>query len=93
MTSARRILTVNGGSSSIRLALFATGPNPVRLLDGRPHPASQVVLRALLGRDGTVRIRWKLSRADKWPAVGPATEKAAAEQTSPAKKTSARKAR
>jgi uncharacterized heparinase superfamily protein len=65
----------------------------VRLQDGRPYPASQVVLRALLGRDGTVRIRWKLSRADKWPAVGPAGEKAAAEQASPGKKTSARKAR
>ena len=36
----------------------------VRLRDGRPHPSSQIVLRAPPGPDGTARIRWKLSRAD-----------------------------
>jgi uncharacterized heparinase superfamily protein len=35
-----------------------------RLQDGRPHPASQIVLRAPLGAGGTGRIRWKLSRAN-----------------------------
>ena len=73
----------------------------VRLQDGRPHQAAQIVLRALIGRDGTVRIRWKLSRADKWSAVGPAPEKAGAakagaeqaptKQDSSAKKTPVKK--
>jgi uncharacterized heparinase superfamily protein len=35
----------------------------VRLLDGRPYTASQIVLRAPLGPDGTARIRWKLAHA------------------------------
>jgi uncharacterized heparinase superfamily protein len=42
----------------------------VRLQDGRPYPASQIVLRAPLGPGGSARIRWKLSRADKGPAAG-----------------------
>ena len=37
----------------------------VRLAEGRPQPTSQVVLRCLVARGGTARIRWKLSRADK----------------------------
>jgi uncharacterized heparinase superfamily protein len=36
----------------------------VRLEDGRPHAASQIVLRAPLGPDGAARIRWKLGPAD-----------------------------
>jgi uncharacterized heparinase superfamily protein len=47
-----------------------------RLEGGRPHPANQVVLRCLLGRSGTARIRWKLSRADAPPAEKPARAKA-----------------
>ena len=47
----------------------------VRLEDGRPHPTSQIVLRALLGPGGTARIRWKLSRADKGPATPHGPEK------------------
>ena len=39
----------------------------VRLTDGRPHPTSQIMLRVLLGRSGTCRIRWKLSPADNRP--------------------------
>jgi uncharacterized heparinase superfamily protein len=35
-----------------------------RLHDGRPLPASQIVLRAPIGENRTARIRWKLSRAD-----------------------------
>jgi uncharacterized heparinase superfamily protein len=51
----------------------------VRLEAGRPHHGSQVVLRALLGRDGNARIRWKLSQADKGPdKVSTAESKAAA---------------
>lgn len=37
----------------------------VRLVDGRPHHTSQIVLRCLLGRSVTARIRWKLSHADR----------------------------
>jgi len=36
----------------------------VRLHHGRPHPGSQIVLRAALGPGGSARIRWKLSPAD-----------------------------
>jgi uncharacterized heparinase superfamily protein len=42
----------------------------VRLQDGRPYPASQIVLRTPLVPGGSARIRWKLSRADKGPATG-----------------------
>jgi uncharacterized heparinase superfamily protein len=35
-----------------------------RLEDGRPRPATQIVLRAPLGAEGTARIRWKLAHAD-----------------------------
>jgi uncharacterized heparinase superfamily protein len=37
----------------------------VRLAEGRPQPTSQIVLRCLVARSGSARIRWKLSRADK----------------------------
>jgi uncharacterized heparinase superfamily protein len=40
----------------------------VRLTEGRPHHTAQVVLRALLKRDGSARIRWKLSPATDKPA-------------------------
>ena len=30
-----RILTINGGSSSIRFAVYETGETPQRLLDGK----------------------------------------------------------
>jgi uncharacterized heparinase superfamily protein len=43
----------------------------VRLADGRPQQTNQAVLRCLMGRSGTARIRWKLSRADKWTAIAP----------------------
>ena len=42
----------------------------VRLVEGRPHHTSQVVLRCLLGRSGTARIRWKLGRADSGTKAG-----------------------
>jgi uncharacterized heparinase superfamily protein len=41
----------------------------VRLQDGRPHPATQIVLKAPLGPGGAARIRWKLTRADAAPAA------------------------
>jgi uncharacterized heparinase superfamily protein len=43
----------------------------VRLAEGRPQQTNQIVMRCLLGRDGTARIRWKLGRADKWPPLAP----------------------
>jgi uncharacterized heparinase superfamily protein len=47
----------------------------VRLTEGRPHHTVQIVLRALLKRDGSARIRWKLSpAADKWAAMAPQIE-------------------
>jgi uncharacterized heparinase superfamily protein len=33
----------------------------VHLVEGRPQHTSQVVMRALMRRDGTARVRWKLS--------------------------------
>jgi uncharacterized heparinase superfamily protein len=36
----------------------------VHLADGRPQPSRQVAMRVLTRRDGTARIRWKLSAAD-----------------------------
>lgn len=39
----------------------------VRLQNGRPHAAVQIVLRAPLGPEGTARIRWKLTHADRPP--------------------------
>jgi uncharacterized heparinase superfamily protein len=54
----------------------------VRLLDGRPHAATQIVLKALLGPGGTARIRWKLSRADTpAPETPTRARKAAAKKT------------
>lgn len=47
----------------------------VRLTEGRPHHTVQIVLRGLLKRDGSARIRWKLSpAADKWGAMAPQVE-------------------
>ncbi len=40
-----------------------------RLEDGRPRPATQIVLRAPLGADGIARIRWKLTHADRPPTA------------------------
>lgn len=37
----------------------------VRLADGRPHPTSQVLMRAPMGPEGQARIRWKLGHADR----------------------------
>ncbi|MEI9891440.1 MAG: heparinase II/III family protein [Caulobacteraceae bacterium] len=57
-----------------------------RLEGGRPHPTHQVVLRCMLGRGGTARIRWKLSRADRWPTMAPdapPAEKAAPRKSAP----------
>ena len=36
----------------------------VHLVEGRPQHAQQVVMRVLVKRDGTARIRWKLSAAE-----------------------------
>jgi uncharacterized heparinase superfamily protein len=33
----------------------------VHLVEGRPQHTSQIVMRALMRRDGTARVRWKLS--------------------------------
>jgi uncharacterized heparinase superfamily protein len=41
----------------------------VRLLDGRPHAGTQIVLKAPLGPGGTARIRWKLAHADRPPTA------------------------
>lgn len=51
----------------------------VRLTDGRPHPTNQIVLRCLVNRAGTARIRWKLGRADK--PEPPAAQKTARTRT------------
>ena len=36
----------------------------VHRLEGRPQKTSQVVLRALVRRDNTARVRWKLTPAE-----------------------------
>jgi len=61
----------------------------VRLEGGRPHHAQQIVLRVLLGRSGTARVRWKLSRADKWPTMAPdlrSSSEAAARANAPSRR-------
>jgi uncharacterized heparinase superfamily protein len=54
-----------GGGWRLRSDAEDVGLEPaLRLEDGRPHAATQIVLRVPVGQDGTARIRWKLSRAD-----------------------------
>ena len=65
----------------------------VRLADGRPHHTSQIVLRCLLGRSGTARIRWKLSRADKGLAPPPPMHKAEPNKVETGRPDSGKKAR
>ncbi len=59
-----------------------------RLEDGRPRPATQIVLRAPLGPEGIARIRWKLTHADRPPT---AAETQALLDAQPARKTAAKK--
>ncbi len=40
----------------------------VHLVDGRPQHTQQIVMRTMVKRDGTARVRWKLSAADEKPA-------------------------
>jgi uncharacterized heparinase superfamily protein len=55
----------------------------VRLLDGRPYPATQIVLKAPLGAQGNARIRWKLSPADKAAPLDPAEKTSRARRPAP----------
>jgi uncharacterized heparinase superfamily protein len=69
-------------------ALVVTLEPAARLEDGRPRPATQIVLRAPLGPEGTARIRWKLAHADRLPT---AAETQALAGAQPARKTTAKK--
>ena len=40
----------------------------VYLVDGRPQHTQQIVMRTMVRRDGTARVRWKLSKAEKGQA-------------------------
>ncbi len=59
-----------------------------RLEEGRPRPTMQIVLRAPLGAEGTARIRWKLTHADRPPT---AAETQALLGAKPGRKTTAKK--
>ncbi len=36
----------------------------VHLVEGRPQPSLQVIMRVPVRRDGTARLRWKLSATE-----------------------------
>jgi acetate kinase len=61
-----RILTINGGSSSIKFALFGAGDPPQRLLEGGIERIGQpeATLRVKGLKGGTIfRASWRLSAA------------------------------
>lgn len=75
MNAPRNILAINGGSSSIRFALFSGEPDPVRLITGKiDRIGSKGANLAVTGGDGAKPMQRRIAAADHRTAAGILTD-------------------
>ncbi len=71
MNAPRNILAVNGGSSSIRFALFSAAPDPVRLISGKiDRIGSKDANLVITGGEGAKPMQRRIAAADHRSAAG-----------------------